>query len=196
MDDPSAVGVADGIRRQHALESGGIAGAGRVEERPEEAALGIPTGGPTAVAGEVLASATDELPGSGLGGLDDLRDAGVRVHERLAQDVGRPLRGREPLHQQQSRQLERFGALGAERRVVARVDGARKPRADVRLAARVRTAEHVDRETRRRGRQEGGRLAHRAAIAELPPHPGVLQDVLGIGRVAQDPVGDAEQHPS
>ena len=44
-----------------------------------------------------------------------------------------------------------------------------------------------------RGDEERGRADHHRAVAGLPAHPGVLHDVLGLGRAAEDPVGDAEQ---
>ena len=144
-------------------------------------------------AGEVLAGAAHELTGGRLGDLHDLADLFVGVGERLAQHVGGPLGGREPLQHHEHGESERLGAFGAEGRVGAGVDRLGQPRADVGLAAGARRLQRVDREPRRRRREERRRVLHDRSVGALPAQPRILHDVLGLARAAEHAVGDAEE---
>ena len=69
----------------------------------------------TSTVGEVPARAADELTGVCLRHLEHFGDLFVRIVERVAQDERDPLGGREPLHQQDDRELQCFAPFGSER---------------------------------------------------------------------------------
>ena len=54
-------------------------------------------------------------------------------------------------------------------------------------------SDHVDGEPRRGRRKKCGWRVDRPSVAVLPTQPDVLDDVLGVGRVAHDSIRDAEQ---
>jgi hypothetical protein len=141
----------------------------------------------------VLARPADELAGGGFRDLDDLVDLRVRVPEGLAQHVGGALGGRQSLEHDEHGVVQGLGALGAEGRVLAGVDGLGQPRADVGLATRARRLQGVDGEARRRRREERGRILHDRPVGALPAQPGLLHDVLRLRGAAEHPVRDAEE---
>jgi len=69
----------------------------------------------------------------------------------------------------------------------------RQPGAEVLLAACASLAQLVDAQPRHHGDQPGLGVANRRRIRAAPLEPGVLQQILGVGAAAQQPVGQAEQ---
>jgi hypothetical protein len=68
-----------------------------------------------------------------------------------------------------------------------------QPDADVVLALHLGRAQAVDRDARRDGDEPGLGVVDAAAVGLVPAQPGVLHDLLGLGRGAEHPVGDALQ---
>lgn len=140
------------------------------------------------------ARSAHQFTGGDLLDLQHVGDPVVGVVECLTQDEGRPLGRAHLLQDDEHRDLERRGPLGAERRVGAGVHRLGQPRADIGFAAHPCGPGRVDRQTSGHGDQERRRILHRrAARIRLPLHPHVLDDVLGVGDGAEHAVGDAEQ---
>ncbi|MBB5782217.1 hypothetical protein HD596_008973 [Nonomuraea jabiensis] len=146
-------------------------------------------------AGDEDASAgpADELAYGRFVELDDAGDLPVGVVERLPQHVRGTFGGREPFQQQQHRELQGLGPLGAKAGIGAGVDGFGQPRAEAGLAADAGGLRGVDRQPGGRGGQERGGIVDRGTVVDLPAQPDVLHQVLSLGDAGQHPVGDPEQ---
>ena len=139
------------------------------------------------------------------GAAGDLADVGGRLAERVGdfrvlqiEDVAKdqrsaldrvqPLQGAEQCEAQplglDRLGLRRFG-VGDQR--------LRQPGADVDLAPGASRTQAVEREPGRHRDQEGFGVAHSIAICPVPAQPCILDDVLGLGELPQDSVGDAQQ---
>ena len=137
----------------------------------------------------MLAGSADQLPYCGLGRVQDVGDVGVRVVESFAQHVCGPFVGRELLHQQQGRVLQRLASFGAEVRVRARVDWLGQPGPDVGLAPDASRLQHVDGEPGGGGRQERRRVVHGAPVVGLPAQPDTFKAYLdAVAEAAAVPV--------
>ncbi len=181
------------VGTEHLLELGQVAGLRRGRQRGQQALVLAAVHRQAALAGEPAARAGDELPGVGLGELEDVRDLPVGVVERLAEDVGGALGRRQLLEQRADGRRERFVALDSGRRVGGGVGRLGQPAARGGLVANACGVDDVDRESRRGGPEERPGVADGAPVGAVPANPGVLHHVLGFSRAADDPVGDAEQ---
>jgi hypothetical protein len=143
--------------------------------------------------GEVEPSASPELPGVGLADPERLRDVPERVVERFPEHEDGAFDRRQPLQQELDGVLEVRRPLGGHRRVLRGANQRREPAVDGDLAARARGDGDVEREPRRDLHEERDAVAHLCAVRPLPADPDVLNDVLGVGHPAQQPVRDPEQ---
>ena len=84
-------------------------------------------------------------------------------------------------------------ADGVLERIDVGRDRLRQPLADVRLAAGLPAAEAIDREVRHDANEVGPRLADVGPVGALPAQPRLLDHVLGVGDLADDPIGDARE---
>ena len=125
---------------------------------------------------------------------DGSRDLGKAEPEHLPQHEDRPFERGQPLEQQQGRHRHRVRQLRRPLRILVGVGEQRlgEPLPDVRLPPDARRAQHVDRNPRDHGREEG--LGRRGlGRGGLVAQPGLLDRVLCLGHAAEDPVGDREQ---
>ncbi len=182
-----------GVRRQETCESRDVAILRGRDEGVEKASASGRTRGLPAAIREVLPSARHDLPRVGLFEPEDIRDRAVRAVERLPQDVGGSLLGRQPLQQQLESGRQRLASFHSQPRICAGIHGLGKPAVDMRLPARACRLPDVDRQSRRRGHQECRSIPNQAAIHRLPAYPDVLYDVLCFHGATEHPVGDAEE---
>ena len=193
----AVVGVEDRVLGEQLLEGLQVALlGGREEPLQQGVARGFVGVEPRPARLEVLARPRHELPRVRLGPLDDRGDVRVLVPEGVAQQVGRSLDGGEPLHEHQQGERERLRELGARVRPGHRVPEERlgQPRPDIRLAARPRRREDVDRQAGRHRGHPRGRLVDRVLLAREAQER-LLRDVLGLRDAAEHPVCDAEAVP-
>ncbi|BFO19597.1 hypothetical protein SHKM778_59850 [Streptomyces sp. KM77-8] len=144
------------------------------------------------------AGAAGELPYGRFAAVEQGRDVGVRVAERLAQHEHRAFQRGEGLQDDEDGEgdgVGEHGLFGGVRDGVAEVGDVRlrQPRADVRLAARLDLAQPVDGEAGGDAHQVAARFAYAGPVAARPAQPRVLHDVLGVGDPAQHAVGDPEE---
>ncbi len=140
-----------------------------------------------------------ELPAAVLAPADDRGDLAIAVVEHVVEQEDGPLRGREPLEQQQECHRQRVRLLGVPGRVGRALVGEqrlRQPLADVALPAHAGRPQLVDREPGcDRGQVRLRRVDPLDTLADgvLVAEKRLLHDVLGLGDAAQHPVGDREQ---
>jgi hypothetical protein len=137
-----------------------------------------------------------ELAGGGDGFGEDRRDPIVGFVERLVQDVGGPLLGREAFEQDEEGErdlLAPLDDLGRRRFEVGGRHRFRQPRPDVSLARGAGGLQAIEAEAGDdggqvrlgRGDAAGGRL--------VDTQIGVLDGVLRLAGTPQEPVGDGEE---
>ena len=125
--------------------------------------------------------------------VDRRRDLVVADVEGLAQHEDGALGRRERLEDEHHRHRHALGeldVLGHVRRGEQRLG---QPGADVRLLAALHGAQPVERLPGRDPDQVGALVAHLLQVDLDPPQPGLLQDVLGVGRRSEHLVGDGEE---
>jgi hypothetical protein len=118
----------------------------------------------------------------------------VTVAECLAEDEDRSLRRRQPLQQDQHPERDRIPQLHRlqrAERTITRNNWLRKPGSDVTLPARPGGGEPIQAQVGHDRRQP--RLGNGDVVAVHPPQVGILDDVLGLGRLSQQVVRQAEQ---
>jgi hypothetical protein len=160
-------------------------------EKPRS--FGRPGGRTRLVIGDTLPRAGDELASVGLGESEDARNPAIGVIEGFTKNVRGSLFRRKRLEQHEDRVSERFPLLYLRLRVEAGVHGFREPPTGVDFAAQAGGLDEVDGQPPRRRRKKSRRVQDRAAIHRLPSQPCVLHDVLGRGRISQNPVRDREE---
>jgi hypothetical protein len=101
--------------------------------------------------------------------------------------------GGQRLEQKEQRGFQGFLLFGFEFGANAAVETARRLRVEMRLVTRTRRLNGIDGEPRSRCGEKCGGCLHWTTIARLPAYPDLLDHVLGVGRIAHDAIGDAEQ---
>ena len=140
----------------------------------------------------MLACAPRDLPHRGGGLADRLGDFAVRHIENLVEHEHGPLRRLERFkhgqhrHRDALRKLDIFGDVGAGQQRF------RQPLTDVVLAAARQRSHLVERLPRDDPDEVRPRVMHLRVIDVGPPQPGLLQDVLSVGRRPEQLVGDRE----
>ena len=151
---------------------------------------------PRPARGHVLPRAVGDLPHGGRRLADRLRDLVVRHVEHLAQHEHRPLGRVERLQHGEHRDRDALGELDVVGHVGAGEQRLGQPLADVVLAPPRQRAQPVERLPGDDPDEVGPRVAHLGptVVAQVrPPQPGLLHDVLGVGRGAEHLVRDREE---
>ncbi len=193
-DLPAAVGDELDARREHLHQRGQVAGHGRGEKPLRDMAVGHGVRvEPGTALPNVIARSPGQLPDGGLRPVDRLGDLGVGEAEALAQHEHRSLQRGHRLEDHEQRHRDGFGQhdlIGHVAGRSARRDGLRQPCAHVLLTARLPTPKPVDRQARRDPNEECARVADVVAVDARPAQPRVLDHVLRVGNLAEDPVRD------
>jgi hypothetical protein len=120
-------------------------------------------------------------------------DLVVAHAERLAQDEDGAFGRRQRLQHEHQRHRHALRELDVIRHVRGGEQRLRQPLADVRLSAPLHRAQPVERLPAGDPHQVGALVAHLRTVDLDPPQPGLLQDVLGVGRRSQHLVRHREQ---
>jgi hypothetical protein len=143
----------------------------------------------------VLGTVEDLLAG-GLGDVEDRGDLPVRVVEGLAQHVHGPFARGQPLHEGEDRVRDRFAlfrGVGRAEHRVPREQRLGEPLPHVGLTACPRRGELVEAEVGQDLRQPGLGDRDTGGVGGLPAQEGLLDDILGLVRGAEETVGDRLQ---
>jgi hypothetical protein len=122
---------------------------------------------------------------------DDGGDLGEAMVDYLVQDVDGALDGGEALQEDEEGERDGFAVGG-----LVREDRLGQPWSDVLFAPRTRRLEVVQAEPGHDRREPCLRRFDGRRVGGLPAQPRVLQDVFGLRRRAEHPVGDAEEQPA
>ena len=196
-DFAAAVGRGGRICSQQLAELGRVAALGcRQEALDEPVPLGSVRLESRARGTETLAGSAMKLPGVGLRDVEKPGDLPMAVGERLPQYENGPLGGGEPLHEPQQRKGHRIALLHGPQRIQRTISGQhrlRQPGADVGLPPGPLRRQPVQAEVGDHLGQPRGRVGNLGAGGAGPTQVRVLDNVLRLARLAQHPVGQAEQ---
>ena len=172
--------------RKQAFERGQVALTSRSGKGLEKAPPFSRARGRVTPCSDMLTSPDHELARIRFFKFEDFGNLSVGVIERFAKNISGSFRGRKPLEQQQDGELQSLTAHGSRVRVAAGIHRLGVLRPGVHLAARMRGLSGVEGQPRGcRGEEREG-IEDRTAIGGLPPHPDILDDILGLGCAAKN----------
>jgi len=140
----------------------------------------------------VAARARQQLAAGRLAAVESLGDGGVVDLEHVVQQQHRALQRRQPLERQQEGDRDLLGAL--DRIGGQRLDqGIGQPGSAIGLAPDALGAELVDAEPGGDAHEPGRGIGEVFGRGAPPTQPRLLDDVLGVGELAQHPIGEPLQ---
>ena len=197
-----AAAVADelGIGREQRLDLREVSPLHGLRKALQQRGMGLGRRRKARTAGLYMAAgAVHELAAGGLAAAQGLGHLGIVGIEDLAQQEGRTFVGGELLqHEHQGRghvvgTLQQVFGRGGGLLGPGLDQGLGQPEALVVLALGAQAAQPVYGQARGHGDQPGLGLLYAGALGAMPAQPGFLDQVFGIGALAQHAVGQAEQ---